>query len=132
MYNQLNKAQASTLVQLRTGKSRLNDDLSAIGAVETDQCSCGTARETISHFLFHCAQWRDHRQKIREKAAGGIENADNSTHVTQEHMNDMLGNGTALLGSHSGLFSACQLLVQNRIVIGVENEQVVNAIVWGK
>lgn len=41
----------------------------AIGAVKIDQCSCGTERETIRRFLFHCIQWRHHRQEFREKAA---------------------------------------------------------------
>lgn len=61
--------QARILAQLRTGKSRLNDYLSGIGGVESDQCICGTGRETIRHFLFHCPKWTSHRQGIREKAA---------------------------------------------------------------
>ena len=70
LYNQLGKEQARILAQLRTGKSRLNDYLSGIGGVESDQCTCGTGRETIRHFSFHCPKWTSHRQGIREKAAG--------------------------------------------------------------
>ena len=68
--NPLCKEQARVLAQLRTGKSRLNDYLSSIGEAETDQCACGTGRETIRHFLFHCPKWTVQRQGMREKAAG--------------------------------------------------------------
>lgn len=39
------------LAQLRTGKSRLNDYLAKINAVESDQCGYGTGRETVQHFF---------------------------------------------------------------------------------
>lgn len=67
---QSSKTQARTLVvQLQTGNDKLNDCCFAIGAVETDQCFYGTARETIRHLLFHCVQWSDYCQELREKAA---------------------------------------------------------------
>ena len=56
MYNTLKKKEASTLAQLRTGMARMNGYLHRIGASETDQCDCGTAKETVKHFLFLCAR----------------------------------------------------------------------------
>ncbi len=70
LYYQLCKEQAKFLAQLRTGKSRLNDYLSGIGEAETDQCTCGTWKESIRHFLFYCPKWTRQRQGIRQKAAG--------------------------------------------------------------
>ncbi|EED11748.1 hypothetical protein TSTA_109270 [Talaromyces stipitatus ATCC 10500] len=45
------------LVQLRTGKTRLNSYLNKIGAAEFDICACGQASETMEHFLFRCTRW---------------------------------------------------------------------------
>ena len=69
LYDSLSKPQAALLAQLRTGKSRLNDYLARINAVETAQCGCGTGRETIRHFL-HCIQWASYRADLINKAAG--------------------------------------------------------------
>jgi division protein CdvB (Snf7/Vps24/ESCRT-III family) len=38
IYDTLNKRNAKMLVQLRTGKSRLNTYLSSIGACDSDRC----------------------------------------------------------------------------------------------
>jgi hypothetical protein len=59
MYNTLKKKEASTLAQLRTGMVKINSYLHRTGAPGTDQCECGTAKETVKHFLFLCARW-DH------------------------------------------------------------------------
>jgi hypothetical protein len=59
IYDTLNKKEAGTLSQLRTGMARINSYLHQIGASGTDQCDCGTAKETVKHFLFLCARW-DH------------------------------------------------------------------------
>ena len=45
IYDQLWKAEARILAQLRTGMSRLNDYLYKIGAEETAECACGAGRE---------------------------------------------------------------------------------------
>jgi hypothetical protein len=59
IYDTLNKKEAGTLAQLRTGMARINAYLHRIGASDTDQCDCGAAKETVKHFLFLCARW-DH------------------------------------------------------------------------
>ena len=59
IYDTLNKKEAGTLAQLRTGMARINDYLHRIGVSDTDQCDCGAAKETVKHFLLLCARW-DH------------------------------------------------------------------------
>ncbi|EAQ91643.1 hypothetical protein CHGG_03578 [Chaetomium globosum CBS 148.51] len=52
LYDKLKRREACVLAQLRTGMARLNGFLSRIGAVESDLCACGQARESVEHFLF--------------------------------------------------------------------------------
>src|SRR4051812_38097085 len=52
LYDGLNRKEAKTLAQLRTGMSRLNSYLNKIGAVDSDLCASGQASETVEHFLF--------------------------------------------------------------------------------
>jgi hypothetical protein len=59
IYDTLNKKEAGTLSQLRTGMARINSYLHRIGASGTDQCDRGTAKEIVKHFLFLCTRW-DH------------------------------------------------------------------------
>ncbi|EAQ85226.1 hypothetical protein CHGG_09240 [Chaetomium globosum CBS 148.51] len=54
LYDKLKRREACVLAQLRTGMARLNGFLSRIGAVESDLCACGQARESVEHFLFRC------------------------------------------------------------------------------
>jgi ribonuclease HI len=86
LYNMLTHEEAAILAQLRTGMSRLNAYLSKIQAVDSALCVCGTAKETVKHFLFRCCQWDTIRKKWepaeRNKrgniswALGGKESAD--------------------------------------------------------
>ncbi|KAJ6436838.1 reverse transcriptase [Purpureocillium lavendulum] len=62
IYDALNAKESRILVQLRTGKCRLNRYLHSIRAVGTDQCSCGQAPETVEHFLFRCRRWNSERE----------------------------------------------------------------------
>ena len=70
LYDSLSKPLAALLAQLRTGKSRQNDYLAKINAVESDQCGCGTGRESVRHFLFHCTQWANYHADLINKTAG--------------------------------------------------------------
>lgn len=54
LYDALGRREANVLAQLPTGMARLNEYLHRIG-VESDQCACGQARETVEHFLFNCS-----------------------------------------------------------------------------
>ena len=56
LYDALTRREANILAQLRTGMARLNGYLHRIRAVESDQCDCNQARETVAHFLFRCAK----------------------------------------------------------------------------
>jgi len=64
LYNTLKRKEANVLVQLRTGMARLNGYLYQIGAVESDLCTCGQARETVKHFLFRCTRWEAYRTQM--------------------------------------------------------------------
>jgi ribonuclease HI len=64
LYNTLKRKEANVLVQLRTGMARLNGYLYCIGAVESDLCACGQARETVKHFLFRCTRWEAYRTQM--------------------------------------------------------------------
>jgi hypothetical protein len=60
MYNTLKKKETGTLAQLRTGMARVNSYLHRIGASETDQCDCGTAKETVNSFALDGTTLRAH------------------------------------------------------------------------
>jgi ribonuclease HI len=64
LYDKLKRREACVLAQLRTGMARLNNFLSRIGAVESDLCACGQARETVEHFLFRCVRWTALREDM--------------------------------------------------------------------
>jgi len=64
----LNKKEAGILAQLRTGMARINSYLHRIGASGTDQCDCGTAKETVKHFLFLCTRWDRLRAQLLQRA----------------------------------------------------------------
>lgn len=62
LYDQLERREAETLVQLRTGMARLNGYLHKIGAAASEMCDCGQAAETMEHFLFRCKRWTAQRE----------------------------------------------------------------------
>ncbi|EXK24155.1 hypothetical protein FOMG_19109 [Fusarium oxysporum f. sp. melonis 26406] len=64
LYDQLSWKEASVLVQLRTGMTRLNGYLYQIRAAPTDECPCRRAKETVEHFLFRCVKWTAHRTEM--------------------------------------------------------------------
>jgi len=70
LYDELTRKESEVLVQLRTGKSRLNSYLRKIGAVESDECTCGQSAETVEHFLFRCRRWTVQREIMLRYARG--------------------------------------------------------------
>ena len=66
--NQLNRRQASALIQMRTGHLPLNNVLFRMKRVDTPKCPhCDNGtRETIMHYLFFCPHYEDARHGIRE------------------------------------------------------------------
>ncbi|KJZ69922.1 hypothetical protein HIM_10678 [Hirsutella minnesotensis 3608] len=72
LYDELTRKESEVLVQLRTGKSRLNSYLFKIGAVESDECACGQSAETVVHFLFRCRRWTVQREIILGYARGKV------------------------------------------------------------
>jgi len=67
IYDTLNKKEAGTLAQLRTGMARINGYLYRIGVSDTDHCDCGAAKETVKHFLFLCARWDHLRARLLQQ-----------------------------------------------------------------
>jgi hypothetical protein len=65
----LSRAQASVLIQLRTGHIGLNQHLHRINRSDTAYCPhCkGTTVESIRHFLIQCPHYRELRQIMRAK-----------------------------------------------------------------
>ena len=72
LYDALDKKEASILAQLRTGMARLNDYLHRIGVSDTEQCECGTGKETIKHFLFLCPRWGHLRTQLLQQVGARI------------------------------------------------------------
>jgi hypothetical protein len=66
LYDPLSRREASVLVQLRTGMSRLNGYLHRIQAAPSELCACGRAQETVEHFLFTCTRWTEQRKALLE------------------------------------------------------------------
>ncbi|RKK75488.1 hypothetical protein BFJ71_g17118 [Fusarium oxysporum] len=64
LYDQLSWKEASVLVQLRTGMTRLNGYLYQIKAAPTDECPCRGPKETVEHFLFRCVKWTTQRKEM--------------------------------------------------------------------
>lgn len=62
VYNALSAAEASILVQCRTGHSRLRSNLYRKKTVDTAGCECGAARETITHVIYECPLLLEDRQ----------------------------------------------------------------------
>jgi hypothetical protein len=54
-------------MQLRTGSCRLNSYLYKIKAVDSAECDCGAATESIKHYLFMCKRWDTERAEMRFK-----------------------------------------------------------------
>lgn len=65
LYDNLTRAQAAVLSQMRSGYCRLNGYLNQINASETDKCQCG-AVETVHHYLLECPRWTEERAKLKE------------------------------------------------------------------
>jgi hypothetical protein len=66
LYYSLNSAQAAILVQCRTNHTYLNSYTYRIKQRDSPQCDCSKGEETIQHVLFHCLQWKEERQRLKE------------------------------------------------------------------
>ncbi|EAQ84299.1 hypothetical protein CHGG_10703 [Chaetomium globosum CBS 148.51] len=66
LYDKLKRREACVLAEQLTEPEwrRLNGFLSRIGAVESDLCACGQARESVEHFLFRCVRWTALREDM--------------------------------------------------------------------
>jgi len=52
------------VVQILTGHSFLNGHLYRVGYSASPSCRCGESVESVEHFLFHCDQFRGHRERF--------------------------------------------------------------------
>ena len=66
VYNVLSWEEAGILSQLRTDHTPLKGFLRRIGAKESATCECGATVESTQHYLFHCPQWENERNRLRE------------------------------------------------------------------
>ncbi|GAA93188.1 reverse transcriptase, partial [Aspergillus luchuensis IFO 4308] len=73
LYDDLNREEASTLAQLRTGHARLNKFLFSINRTDSATCRCGHGEESVEHFLFQCRNW-DHLRTDMTRAMGARPN----------------------------------------------------------
>ena len=77
MANKLTHCQASMRVQLRTGHAPLKKHLFRIGRAESPTClTCGQDDESIHHFLFDCATWRQERWRMGSSLGRATKEAD--------------------------------------------------------
>lgn len=59
----LSRATCAILIQIRTGKTRLNDCLYSVKKDETDRCNCRRGhKQTVDHVLTTCSEYADLRQ----------------------------------------------------------------------
>ena len=58
------RKQYSLIAQLRIGYAKRNDYLHKIGVSETSKCTCGEV-ETIEHYLLHCENYFNERERMR-------------------------------------------------------------------
>jgi ribonuclease HI len=87
LYNRLTARDAAILVQLRTGRCRLNQYLSRIKAAPSPDCETCQKPETVEHFILQCKRWQGQRQTLARSAGehaanlapllGGWDNARN-------------------------------------------------------
>ena len=75
LHRGLTKANSSALIQLRTGRIRLNHFLHKISARENDRCGCDEGSQTPKHVLLECSLLADLRQQLFEKIAGKLKTA---------------------------------------------------------
>lgn len=73
LYDDLDREEASTLAQLRTGHARLNKFLFSINRTDSATCRCGHGEESVEHFLFQCRNW-DHLRTDMTRAMGARPN----------------------------------------------------------
>jgi hypothetical protein len=91
----LTRAQASILFQLRTGHIPLNKYLHRIKRSETDKCPSCTQesgqhrKETIQHLLFECPAYRAQRHQLETKLGRNARDL-NSIFHNKEHTKALL------------------------------------------
>ncbi|KAJ5766689.1 uncharacterized protein N7511_004305 [Penicillium nucicola] len=61
----LNKATASILMQLRTGRIGLSAYLARINRRETARCNCDLGNQTVTHVLHECPLHQEERDEMR-------------------------------------------------------------------
>ena len=66
LYKELQKAEASLLLQIRTGRIGLASFLFKVGVPDfpTPLCGCGQAEETAKHITSSCSLYSSQRQQV--------------------------------------------------------------------
>jgi hypothetical protein len=75
--SKLGRAQASTLIQLRSGHVPLAKHLFRISKASSPICpSCQSDEESVHHFLFDCPSWRHERWAMGRALGSKAKSAD--------------------------------------------------------
>ena len=67
LYGGLQRKQVVWISRLRTGHCHLNEYLHRFNIIETSECECGAAKETVEHFLLNCELYDEERDLLRRR-----------------------------------------------------------------
>lgn len=102
---------------------------SIVAGIESVPAPQERHEERLSRFQFARDMWRRMLRSSAPRPATA--NADFTGRIVQEQIDNMDADGSALSGSGSGLYSACQLIKRNEAPL-VLQEQVIQTIIWQK
>jgi ribonuclease HI len=67
LYGVLQRKHVVLISRLRTGHCQLNKYLHRFNIIETPECECGAAKETVDHFLLRCELYDEERDELRRR-----------------------------------------------------------------
>ena len=86
-------------------------------------------KERLTGFQFARGMWRRLMRAAAPQPATA--NADFTGRIVQEQLNSMIADNSALSGSGTGLYSACQLIKRKKVPLDLQ-EKVIQTIIWKK
>lgn len=102
---------------------------SIVAAIESVPATQERHEERLTGFQFARDMWRRMLRASAPRPATA--NADFTGRIVQQQMDSMDADGSALSGSGSGLYSACQLIKRKEAPLDLQ-EQVIQTIIWQK
>ena len=67
LYGALQRKHVVWISRLRTGHCHLNEYLHRFNIIETPECECGAAKETVDHYLLNCELYDEERDALRRR-----------------------------------------------------------------